>query len=372
MNVVLQKYSTDFIEGESKWSFNFDFGTVPDVTYYINGVKVKKYTEEATTRAASLTAAKSYYVLKSAEEKQQILEGTMESFIKDVSAYLKEKGVTPYGYDVVNEPIADGTNKPRGYDNVFGGSVTDDDGNTVYDAAPEEDTENGLTLNWGNNHWYWGYYVPDYQVKAFQWARQYLPAETKLFVNDYNLETSPGKLAALIDFVKDIDQKNGTPIVDGIGTQMHVSLSCSDDTAKNNKSLLELKAQVDAMFKTMVATGKLVRVTELDITLNTKDPSSAQYEAQSNAYRIIVESYKANVPEAQQSGITIWSLSDNAAEHEYWLKDQKPNLFDTEYKRKWAYKGFCDGLAGEDLGLKFTGNDYKAYYEKNNVSSVFK
>ena len=153
---------------------------------------------------------------------------------------------------------------------------------------------------------------------------------------------------------------------------MHVSLSCSDDTAKNNKSLLELKAQVDAMFKTMVATGKLVRFTELDITLNTKDPSSAQYEAQSNAYRIIVESYKANVPEAQQSGITIWSLSDNAAEHEYWLKDQKPNLFDTEYKRKWAYKGFCDGLAGEDLGLKFTGNDYKAYYEKNNVSSVFK
>ena len=372
VNVVLQKYSTDFIEGESKWSFNFDFGTVPDVTYYINGVKVKKYTEEATTRAASLTAAKSYYVLKSAEEKQQILEGTMESFIKDVSAYLKEKGVTPYGYDVVNEPIADGTNKPRGYDNVFGGSVTDDDGNTVYDVAPEEDTENGLTLNWGNNHWYWGYYVPDYQVKAFQWARQYLPAETKLFVNDYNLETSPGKLAALIDFVKDIDQKNGTPIVDGIGTQMHVSLSCSDDTAKNNKSLLELKAQVDAMFKTMAATGKLVRVTELDITLNTKDPSSAQYEAQSNAYRIIVESYKANVPEAQQSGITIWSLSDNAAEHEYWLKDQKPNLFDTEYKRKWAYKGFCDGLAGEDLGLKFTGNDYKAYYEKNNVSSVFK
>lgn len=378
INVVLQKFSTDFKEGESKWAINFEFGTVPGVTYYINGVKVKEYTEETSTKAAALShanklsASKSYYVVKTAEEKQQILETAMESFIKDVSNHLKEKGVTPYGYDVVNEPIADGSNQPRGYNNVFGGSVTDDDGNTTYDAAPEEDTENGLNLNWGSNHWYWGYYVPEYEVKAFKWARQYLPAETKLFVNDYNLETSPGKLAALINFVKNIDEKNGSPIVDGIGTQMHITLSCSDDTAKNNTSLLALKSQVDAMFKTMAATGKLVRVTELDINLNTSSPSSAQYEAQSNAYRLIVESYKANVPEAQQSGITIWSLSDNAAEHTYWLTDQKPNLLDTEYKRKWAYKGFCDGLAGQDLGLKFSGDDYKAYYEKNNVSSIFK
>jgi len=65
-------------------------------------------------------------------------------------------------------------------------------------------------------------------------------------------------------------------------------------------------------------------------------------------------------------------LSDNPVEHEYWLKDMKPNLFDTDYKRKWAYKGFCDGIAGEDLGLKYGGNDYKAYYEKNNVSSTIK
>ena len=89
-----------------------------------------------------------------------------------------------------------------------------------------------------------------------------------------------------------------------------------------------------------------------------------------DTYRMIVESYKANVPEAQQSGITIWSLSDNEAEHEYWLKGQVPNLFDKDYKRKWAYKGFCDGIAGEDLSLKYGGEEYKAFYEKNNVSST--
>ena len=178
--------------------------------------------------------------------------------------------------------------------------------NIYYDAAPEESETDGLNLNWGSGHWYWGYYVPDYPVKAFQLARQDLPAETKLFVNDYNLETSPAKLQQLCDFVKKIDTDNGSPIVDGIGTQMHVTLSCSDDTEKNAANIAALKAKVDAMFQTMAATGKLVRVTELDIALGTGSPSSAQYQAQADCYRMIVESFKANVPEPQQSGITIY------------------------------------------------------------------
>ena len=375
----------DFEVGTDWAKFEYEFTPTPEdanriilnfgkvgATYYLDNIKfglAKDQGSEAgakktifrTRRSHTRAASKMYYVLKTAEEKQAALEGAMEAWVSGVANHLKEKNVTPYGYDVINEPIADGSNGRRGIDEgVFG---------VDEDKAPEESVADGLTLNWGDNHWYWGYYVPDYPVKAFQLARRYLPAETKLFVNDYNLETSPKKLAALIDFVKDIDQKNGTPIVDGIGTQMHVTLSCSDDEAKNATNIAALKEQVDAMFQTMAATGKLVRVTELDISLNTENPSSNQYKAQSDCYRMIMESYKANVPEAQQSGITIWSLSDNEAEHEYWLKGQKPNLFDKDYKRKWAYKGFCDGIAGEDLGLKYGGTDYKAYYEKNNVSS---
>ena len=357
----------------------FNFGKV-GATYYLDNIKFGLAKDQGTATSAkqmifrahrnhSRAASKMYYVLKSAEEKQTALEGAMEAWVSGVANHLKEKGVTPYGYDVVNEPIADGSNGYRGLDEgIFGGSW-DDNGTTRYDAAPEETVADGLSLNWGDNHWYWGYYVKDYHVKAFQLARKYLPAETKLFVNDYNLETSPNKLKALIDFVKDIDKKNGSPIVDGIGTQMHITLSSSDDATKNAENIAALKEKVDAMFQAMAATGKLVRVTELDLSLGTGSPSSNQYKAQSDCYRMIVESYKANVPEAQQSGITIWSLSDNEAEHEYWLKGQVPNLFDKDYKRKWAYKGVCDGIAGEDLGLKYGGNDYKAYYEKNNVSS---
>lgn len=349
----------------------FNFGKV-GATYYLNNIKFGLAKDQGAAAGAKQTifrargkqhraASKSYYVLKTPAEKQAALEGAMEAWVSGVANHLKEKGVTPYGYDVVNEPIADGSNKFRGLDEGIFGS--DDD------AAPEETVADGLSLNWGNNHWYWGYYVPDYHVKAFQLARKYLPAETKLFVNDYNLETSPKKLEALVKFVNEIDTKNGSPIVDGIGTQMHVTLSSSDDATKNAENIAALKEKVDAMFQTMAATGKLVRVTELDISLGTGSPSANQYKAQSDCYQMIVESYKANVPAAQQSGITIWSLSDNEAEHEYWLKGQVPNLFDKDYKRKWAYKGFCDGIAGEDLGLKFGGDEYKAYYEKNNVSS---
>ena len=347
---------------------NIKFGLAKDQNAAARGIQ---YIQASNGKARKVTrASRKYFVLKSAAEKQAALEGAMEAWVSGVAKHLAEKNVVPYGYDVINEPIADGSNKYRGIDEgIFGGTWTEDE-QTMYDAAPVETEADGLTLNWGNNHWYWGYYVKDYPVKAFQLARKYLPAETKLFVNDYNLETSPNKLDALIKFVKDIDEKNGTPIVDGIGTQMHVSLSCSDDAEKNAANIAALKEKVDAMFKTIAATGKLVRVTELDLSLGTSSPSSNQYKAQSDAYRMIMESYKANVPASQQSGITIWSLSDNEAEHEYWLKDQVPNLFDKDYKRKWAYKGFCDGIAGEDLGLKYGGNEYKAYYEKNNVSST--
>ena len=373
---------TDWVKCEFTFTPAYDdanriilnFGKV-GATYYIDNIKFGLAKDQSTAtrgiqyvlarngkaRKATRAGSKMYYVLKTPAEKQAALEGAMEAWVSGVANHLKEKNVVPFGYDVINEPIADGSNGRRGYDGVFG---------MEGDSEPTESEADGLSLNWESGHWYWGYYVKDYPVKAFQLARKYLPADTKLFVNDYNLETSPKKLEALIKFAKEIDEKNGSPIVDGIGTQMHVTLNCSDDAEKNAANIAALKEKVDAMFQTMAATGKLVRVTELDLSLGTGTPSSNQYKAQSDAYRMIVESYKANVPEAQQSGITIWSLSDNEVEHEYWLKDQVPNLFDKEYKRKWAYKGFCDGIAGEDLGLKYGGEEYKAFYEKNNVSST--
>ena len=339
-----------FCEGEFTYDGNpadvirigLQFGGTPNSVIWVDDFKFgpKKDQTSSSKRfyAAKRRAGGISYEYKTPEEKAAILTDAMEAWIKGMAEHLNEKGIVPVGYDVINEAIADGSNKPRGYDGVFGGSVNDGDGNVVYDKEPQEGEEyNGLNLNWGSGHFYWGYYVPDYAVKAFQFARQYLPAETKLFYNDYNLESSPGKLAAVVDFVNKIDADNGSPIVDGIGSQMHITLSgTNDDADNNNAKVAQLREQVDAMFQTLAATGKLVRVTELDISLGTSSPSAAQYKAQSDAFRTVFESYFENVPEAQQSGITIWSLTDAEDEHEYWLKGQTPNLFDAKFKRKWA------------------------------------
>ena len=320
-----------------------NFGKV-NATYYIDdiefGLKITENSKQRNAIRSSIT-----YTFKTPEEKKAALETAMEAWIKGMLEHIKNDNRF-VAWDVINEPIADGSNEWRGINNVFGG--TDGDGNP--DTEPVEDPENGLLLNWADNHFYWGYYLgKGYATKAFELARQYAPANMKLYVNDYNLETSPNKLAALIDFVKYIDENNATgqPIVDGIGTQMHVTASSIT------------REQIDAMFQTMAATGKLVRVTELDVALGTASPSAEQLELQANVYQMIFESYKANVPKAQQSGITIWTLSDNAAEHEYWLPDESPNLFDGNYNRKHAYKGVCDGIAGKDISEEFSGDDWK-------------
>ncbi len=344
------------------------FGGKPNTVLWVDDFKFGKKKDQ-TPAAGSRRAGSITFEPKTAEEKNQLLTAVMENWVKGMAEHLAEKGIVPVGYDVINEAIADGSNGVRGYNGVFGGSWTEDE-TTYYDAVPTETEADGLTLNWGPGHWYWGYFVPDYPVKAFQFARKYLPAETKLFYNDYNLESSDSKRAAAIQFVKDIDAANGSAIVDGIGTQMHVSFSPTDDAEENATKIAELRARVDKMFQELAATGKLVRVTELDIVVGTGSPSAAQYKAQSDAYKTIFESYFENVPEAQQSGITIWSLTDAEDEHEYWLSGQKPNLWDESFKRKWAYKGVCDALAGEDVGLTFGSETYKAYYEKNNVSST--
>ncbi len=350
-----------------------NFGKV-GTDYFIDDIKfglAKDQSAQGAQRRAARRASKTYYIIKSPEEKREALLGAMENWVAGMAAHLSERGIVPVGYDVINEAITDGDCKVRGVDGVFGGSVTDDDGNVTYDSTPVETVENGLELNWGNGHFYWGYYVKDYAVKAFQYARQYLPAETMLFYNDYNLENSDAKRQAAINFVKAIDEANGAVIVDGIGTQMHITLSGTSDDADNNAAkVAELRAKVDKQFTELAATGKLVRVTELDVSLNTSSPSAAQYKAQSDAYKAIFESYYQNVPEAQQSGITIWSLTDADDEHEYWLKGEKPNLFDASYLRKWAYKGVCDAIAGEDLGLQFGGEAYKNYYLYQNVSET--
>ncbi|MDR1763260.1 MAG: endo-1,4-beta-xylanase, partial [Dysgonamonadaceae bacterium] len=168
-------------------------------------------------------------------------------------------------------------------------------------------------------------------------------------INDYGLESASGnKVDGLIEYVKYIESQGAQ--VDGIGTQLHLNINWSDTTA------------IDRMFQKLAATGKLIKVSELDVAISSESdpaspvaPTADQYAQQAELYRFVANSFTKNVPEAQRYGITVWGISDNEQEHVYWLTNDAPNLWDADYARKHAYKGFCDGLAGRDVSADFSG-----------------
>jgi GH35 family endo-1,4-beta-xylanase len=300
---------------------SFDLGKLPGVTYWLDDVKLVE--KDNSSSGAPVFKAGPIIIEKPAEEKAAIILAAMEDWIKTMAEHCKHRVKS---WDVLNEAIGDGGSL-RGIGFV-----------------PSET---------GAQEFYWGQYIgKDYGVKAFQFARRYGNPDDKLYINDYGLETSPVKLDAFLEYVAYIDATNGSPIVDGLGTQMHVHIA-------------QIKKEgVDNMFKKMAATGKLVRITELDVQTGTATPTFEQLEQQAQVYRMIIDSYKENVPAAQQSGITVWTLTDNKREHEYWLPDDAPCLFDADYGRKYAYKNFCDGVAGYDISTDFNGDDWKEVYKE--------
>lgn len=280
--------------------FVFDLGANA-VTYYIDDIKL-------VTADGSSSSGETVVIEKSDSAKAAIIKAALEDWISQMVTHYKDK---VHAWDVVNEPMEEN------------GSVRTDYVSTSSDIFP------------------WMKYLgKDYAVYAFKFAREYGNASDKLFINDYNLESNLTKCQGLIDYVTYIEQQGGT--VDGIGTQMHVSIN-TDTTG------------ITQMFELLAQTGKLIKVSELDVQIGTSSPTTEQLIEQENMYEFILNAYHTIIPESQQYGITIWGVSDNADEHEYWLPDDVPNLWNADYARKPAYKGACDGLAGRDVSEDFTG-----------------
>ncbi|MGB4413546.1 MAG: endo-1,4-beta-xylanase [Paludibacter sp.] len=288
---------------------SFDLGKVANVTYYLDDVKIVE--KAAAQNSKVLRRAGPIIIDKTEEEKAQIIGAAMESWISQMVSHYKND---VHAWDVVNEPMNDA------------GAIRS--GKNV--AAPASD------------EFYWQDYLgKDYAVTAFKLARQYGNATDKLFINDYGLESgSLSKCDGLIEYVQYIETKGAT--IDGIGTQLHLSLSSN-------------KENIATMFQKLAATGKLIKVSEMDIQLGTASPTLDQYAQQAAMYQYVVDMYMQYIPESQRYGITVWCVSDNADEHENWLPENAPCLWDKDYARKHAYKGFADGLAGKDVSADFTG-----------------
>ena len=285
---------------DDKIRFIFDFGESA-TTYYIDDIVL--------TSGEVETGSEPTIVEKTDEEKTEIIGAAMENWIAEMVGHYKDD---VHAWDVVNEPMKEG------------GSLRD-----------------GNVTELANDEFYWvKYLTKDYAVTAFNLARQYGNPDDVLFINDYNLESSLAKCDGLIDYVNYIESQGAT--VDGIGTQMHIS------TTSDRDNIIE-------MFKKLAASGKLIKISELDIRLGTATPTIEELAEQADMYKFVIDMYKEHIPVAQQYGITIWGISDSPEEHEFWLPDESPCLWDADYNRKHAYKGAADGLAGRDVSEEFTG-----------------
>ncbi len=265
---------------------------------------------------------------KTPEEKADTLTWAMETWIAGMmeatDGYVKE-------WDVVNEPIS--------------GADTNGDGKyDLWSAA-------NVSENDAKNNFYWGDYLGDDYVRlAVKYAREYGPADIKLFVNDYNLESDwddNKKLKSLIQWIEQWES-DGVTVIDGIGTQMHVSCYMKPETQASKEE------HVVKMFELMAATGKLIKITELDmglvdadgVAVKTPNVTREQYQAMSDYYKFIVEKYFEIIPAAQRAGITHWCPMDSP-ESSSWRGGEPVGLWSLDTYRKHTYAGFADGLSGK-------------------------
>ena len=186
------------------------------------------------------------------------------------------------------------------------------------------------------------------------------PADLKLFVNDYNLESDGDnnqKVKSLVYWIG-VWEKKGQELgyntkIDGIGSQMHISYY------ENPQTLESKKKGIQNMLKIMAETGKLVRISELDmgyVDAEGNDVTTAQLEklpidervakekAMAEYYKWIIDQYFAIVPTSQQYGICQWCLTDSPASSS-WRGGQPVGLWNLNYQRKPAYGGFAEGLS---------------------------
>ncbi|HMP31590.1 MAG TPA: endo-1,4-beta-xylanase, partial [Saprospiraceae bacterium] len=199
------------------------------------------------------------------------------------------------------------------------------------DAKPYE-LKTGIGKSLKGDEFYWQDFMgKDYAVTAFQMARKYGNPNDILFINDYNLEYSLDKCKGLIEYVKYIESKGAK--VDGIGTQMHIDIH-SD------------KTKITEMFKLLAATGKLIKISEMDIGLGgikTADATADHYKAQAEMYKYVIDKYFENIPAAQRYGITLWSPLDSPA-NSSWRAGEPIGLWNQQFVRKLAYSYVAESL----------------------------
>lgn len=274
------------------------------------------------------------------EEKKEKLTPVLQNWIYGMMEATEGK---VKAWDVVNEAISGEDKDGDGYYDLW--SVT----RGTVDPASDD----------AKNNFYWQDYLGDidYVRTAVAAARKGFadaggnPEDLKLFINDYNLESDwdgNGKLKSLKKWIKDWEA-DGVTKIDGIGSQMHISCYGNPKTQESKKNAIE------NMLKLMAESGKLVRISELDMgyvdangkEVKTADMTEEQHKEMRALYEFVVKKYLEIIPENQQWGICQWCVTDSPA-NSGWRAGLPVGLWDSDYYRKHTYGGFAAGLGAPE------------------------
>lgn len=268
------------------------------------------------------------------EERHDALVEAMDKWIKGMMEACDGK---VKAWDLVNEAIA--------------GEGNDGEGN--YELQHSAGYKSG-TWDVGGDAFYWQDHLGDldYVRQACRLARKYGPEDVKLFINDYNLESDwddNKKVKSLVNWIKKWEA-DGVTKIDGIGTQMHIS--CYEDA----NLMKSAKDHITKMFEIIAASGKLCRVSEMDMgyvrgsnkwggSVKTDQLTEAEHKKMADFYEWIFKEFFRIIPPAQQWGICQWCPTD-APTNSGWRGGEPVGIWDLSYYRKHVYAGFVRGLGG--------------------------
>lgn len=187
---------------------------------------------------------------------------------------------------------------------------------------------------------------------ALQAARQYAPAGTKLFINDYST-ADPNRLACLVQVVSDL-RSRGIPL-DGIGHEMHNAINYPSVAAMEN-AINTIAANFPDLDQ---------QITELDMSVYNAGDRQSNYGNNIPASVLVEQGwlYKAYFDAFRQlkgklSRVTLWGMADD----DTWLdgfpvaRTDYPLPFDMGLQAKPAYWGIVDPTKLPGYGLAFTSS----------------
>jgi endo-1,4-beta-xylanase len=187
---------------------------------------------------------------------------------------------------------------------------------------------------------------------ALQAARQYAPAGTKLFINDYST-ADPGRLNCLVHVVSDL-RARGIPI-DGIGHEMHNAINYPSTEAMVNA----INTVASAL------PGIDQQITELDVSVYNAGDRKSNYGNTIPAAVLAEQGwlYKQYFDAFRQlsgklSAVTLWGMADD----DTWLdsfpvvRTDYPLPFDMGLQAKPAYWGIVDPSKLPGYGLAFAAS----------------